>query len=77
MENTLINHASLFKSLLNTDKFCQVFGTVSRATRVNNLVEFAAAKLAFENLLELQADKNIQEHQEEELEQFIENMFRD
>ena len=71
MEHTLVTHVCLFKSLLNSDKFCQVFGTVSKATRCNNLEEFVAAKLAFENLLELQADKNIQERAEDDLRQLM------
>ena len=71
MEQALVTHVSLFKSLLNSDKFCQVFGTVSKTTRCNNLEEFVAAKLAFENLLELQADKNIQERADDDLRQFM------
>ena len=71
MEHALVTHACLFKSLLNSDKFCQVFGTVSKATRSNNLEEFVASKLAFENLLELQTDKNIQEREDDDLGQLI------
>ena len=77
MENTLVNHASLFKSLLFTDKFCHIFGTLSSATRVNNLDEFREAELAFDNLLELPADKNIQEQQEADLAQFMDEVFHD
>ena len=77
MENTLVNHASLFKTLLFTDKFCHIFGTLSSATRVNNLEEFRVAKLAFDNLLELQADKNMQEHQDDDLAQFMDEVAHD
>ena len=71
MEDTLVAQASVLKSLLLTDKFCWTFGTLCRATHVANLEESRLAKLAFENLLELQADKNIQEHQEAELADFV------
>ena len=73
MENTLVNHASLFKTLLFTDKFCHIFATVSTATRVNNLEEFRLAKLAFDNLLEVQADKHYREHQDDGLDQFMDD----
>ena len=73
MENTLVNHASLFKTLLFTDNFCHLFATLSSATRVNNLEEFRLAKLAFDNLLEVQADKHFREHQDDELDQFMDD----
>ena len=73
MENTLVNHAYLFKTLLFTDKFCRIFATLSSATRVNNLEEFRLAKLAFDNLLEVQADKHYREHQDDELDQFMDD----
>ena len=71
MEDALVAQSSLFKSLLLTDKFCWTFNTLCRATKLSNLEESRQAKLAFDNLLELQADKNIQEHQEAELADFV------
>ena len=76
MEDTLVAQASVLKSLLLTDKFCWTFSTLCRATHVANLEESRLAKLAFENLLELQADKNIQEHQEAELSEFFDGLAR-
>ena len=68
--------ASLLKSLLLTDKFCWTFGTLCRATHDANLEGSRCAKLAFENLLELQADKNIQEHQDAEMSEFFDEIAR-
>ena len=76
MEDTLVAQASLLKSFLLTDTFCWTFGTLCRATHDINQEESRRAKLAFENLLELQADKNIQDHQDAELAEFFDGMGR-
>ena len=68
--------ASFLKSLLLTDKFCWTLGTLCRTTHEAILEESRCAKLAFENLLELQADKNIQEHQDAEMSEFFDEIAR-
>ena len=76
MAESLVTHVSLFKSLLLTDKLCWTFGTLCRATRDINLQESQLAKRDFENLLELQSDQRIQEHQEEDLRQFMDEILQ-
>ena len=71
MEDALVAQSDLFKSFLFTDKYCWTVCTLCRATRVCNLEEARTAKHSFENLLDLQADKRIQEHQEDELAEFV------
>ena len=67
--DVLQSQVVLFKSFLFTDEFCRIFASVSRETRVGNLVEFRNAECASDNLLELQAYT-----QDETLGRFLENL---
>ena len=73
----LRTHVDIIKPMLMTDEFCRVYATTARTTRASaSKLEYRWAALSFECLQQHMVDGLIEEHEDGELEGWLENWYR-